>query len=273
MNIFKWRSKIFFRVAAAIIIAVVLHWTGALAPIESLAGRIFSPLLSRFHTLGQKFNQAAERRASQEELISRNEELQKQINDLVVANAKLSDSEQENKQLREYLKFFNEKRYEYHLASIISNENFLDAARYDQNIIIDKGIRDGIEVGQAVVNNQGMVLGKILETKDSFSRACLLTNSACKLAVAIQNENRAIGVTEGELGLSVKINFVSQNEKINIGDIIVTSGLEQGVPAGLVLGKVGRVNNQSNDVWQEIGVEPMVDLKNLSIVSIVRPIK
>ena len=77
--------------------------------------------------------------------------------------------------------------------------------------------------------------------------------------------------TAGDLGLTVKLNFVGQTEKINLGDIITTSGLEKDIPAGLVIGRVSQINNNQNDVWQNINIEPAVNFDNLRIVSVARP--
>jgi rod shape-determining protein MreC len=114
-------------------------------------------------------------------------------------------------------------------------------------------------------------VGKVFEAGDNSSKICLLTNANCKVAVSILNENRTIGVTAGDLGLTVKLNFVGQTEKINVGDTVVTSGLEKDVPAGLVVGHISQINNNQNDVWQNINIEPVVNFDNLRIVSVARP--
>jgi rod shape-determining protein MreC len=71
------------------------------------------------------------------------------------------------------------------------------------------------------------------------------------------------------MGLTVVMEFIPQTEDIRTGDVVVTSGLERNIPPGLVIGKVTEVNNKSNEVWQSVNIEPLVDLDELTIVAVV----
>jgi len=52
---------------------------------------------------------------------------------------------------------------------------------------------------------------------------------------------------------------------------VVTSGLEEKIPGGLVIGKVTKVNSDSNEVWQSADIEPLIDFDHLTMVSILLP--
>ncbi len=250
---------------------IFFHFIGLLSPFEKILIRISQPVFGKLYGFGSGWREEHNQAASQIDLNAKVNDLESQVSSLVVENARLKELEDENQKLREYLNFFGEKKNDYVLANVTSQENFLDAVKYGQNIIINKGSKNNLIPGLAVINGQGVVVGKVLEVKENSSRVCLLVNSSCKLAVSVLNQNRTIGVTEGDLGLTVKINFVGQTEKVNQGDIVVTSGLEKDIPAGLVLGRVSQINNNENDVWQNINVEPLVNFDNLGVVSVVLP--
>jgi rod shape-determining protein MreC len=80
-----------------------------------------------------------------------------------------------------------------------------------------------------------------------------------------------MGITEGDLGLTIKMNFIPQSDTINLDDTVITSGLGGNIPRGLVIGKVSQVNNRSNEIWQDVSIEPLINLNSLTIVSVLIP--
>jgi rod shape-determining protein MreC len=266
---FKSNWKKSARIIVVIGLLIFLHWIKVLRPLEDLLVRWSQPLFAKIYDISADWRGDYDNRHVNWE--QKAGELQKQVDDLTVANANLQSLQAENDKLRQYLNFFSQTKANYVLAKVISQENFLDAGKSGQDIVIDKGRKDNLYNGLVVVNESGVVVGKVLEAGDNSSKICLLTNANCKVAVSILNENRTIGVTAGDLGLTVKLNFVGQTEKINVGDTVVTSGLEKDVPAGLVVGHISQINNNQNDVWQNINIEPVVNFDNLRIVSVARP--
>ncbi|OIO08344.1 rod shape-determining protein MreC [Candidatus Falkowbacteria bacterium CG_4_10_14_0_2_um_filter_41_15] len=268
---FKNRIKPHIKIIVVAGLLIFLHFIGVLSPLERLTVKVSQPIFNKLYSLGSDWRKDYNQKNSQVDLNAKVNDLENELGTLVVANARLKDLENENQKLREYLNFFSQQQMNYILAKVTSQENFLDSVKYGQNIIINQGSVNNLIPGLVVINGQGVVVGKVLEVKENSARVCLLINNSCKLVVSILNQNRTIGVTEGNLGLTVKINFVGQTEKINQGDIVVTSGLEKDIPAGLVLGRVSQINNNENDVWQNINVEPLVNFDNLGIVSVVLP--
>ena len=71
--------------------------------------------------------------------------------------------------------------------------------------------------------------------------------------------------------LTVNMVFISQTEKIEIGNIVVASGLEKNIPRGLVIGRVSKVEKESNELWQSAVIEPIANLDELIIISVLLP--
>lgn len=208
---------------------------------------------------------------SKEELLKEVLELQEKLELSEAKLAKLNSIEDENENLRQYLNFFNSNSFDYILANILWQENLLNFSNHNQNIVINKGSDDGLRNGLVVVNESGVVIGKIIETNEKSSRVCLINNNFCKIAVSVNNSSGSVGLAEGDLGLSIKLHFVPQSEIINVGDNIITSGLEKDIPRGLAVGRINYVNQEVNDIWQEVNAESLFNANNLNIVSVIIP--
>ena len=249
----------------------VLYLTGAAGPVEKLFRTALNPALSRVYSWGAAVGGLFAGHAGQQELVAENSELRDELNKMIAENAGLKSLEQENRLLRENLRFFADSGKKYVLADVISRGDILGAVTQAENLVIDKGRGDGIAAGQAVVNSQGLLVGKVSSVKDSTAEVTLVINSYCKLsAMDMVNEN-ATGITEGELGLTVKMSFIPQDQAIAVGDTIVTSGLEEAIPRGLVIGRVSEVSGESNELWRTAQIEPLVNPNNLLIVSVIIP--
>lgn len=234
--------------------------------------RLFSNIINPGASFFRKNSQNLESsNGSKEELQKEVSSLQERLLKSEVELAKFNSTEEENSKLRQSLNFLNNTSLKYVVADVIWQENLLNFSHYNQNIVIDKGKRDGLYEGLPVVNEAGVIVGKIIAAEESSSRVCLINNSFCQMAVSLSNEERTVGLAEGDLGLSVKISFVSQSESVKVGDQVITSGLEKNIPRGLAVGRVNNVEQEVNDIWQKVNAEALFDVSNLSIVSVILP--
>jgi len=258
-------------VISLLTVAILLigHYSGLLKPIESMIFSAAQPLNKIFYSKSSKINQGSNQndRNFQEEFLACE---QKTIN-LAVDSAKTNELQDENNKLRSFIDFFSNHEYRKIYADVLAQEFLTEKSEARQNIIIDKGFKDGISVGLGVINENGVIVGKVVESKDRSAKICLVTSSSCKLAATLQNKDKTVGVSEGSLGLTIKMNFIPQTEKVNINDLAVTSGLGEVIPRGLLIGRVSEVMNKSNEIWQSATIEPLVDLNNLTIVAVVLP--
>lgn len=265
-----WKSRKFWRWLAAIVFIFLLHFLGASRPLENYLSVAIRPLGRSLHRLGSWF-QGQPSDSSAEELATALSRTQEQLARATVDQAQLQLLLEENAKLHQQLDFLNNNHYRAVSANIVSRQNLFDAAENAQDIILDKGANDGLHPGLGVINESGVIIGKIVEVKDNSARACLTTSADCQLAAAIINGSRTIGLSEGELGLTIKMNYIPQMEKIAPEDIVITSGLGDSIPRGLVIGRVSQVNNQSNEIWQDVTIEPVASLHDLTVVSVVLP--
>lgn len=253
------------------LVLIILHLIGVLRPLENIAITATKPLAGFLYKKGATINTTYEQNNSQKDIFTHNSVLEQEVARLTVANANFEELEEENKKLRAQLAFLSANKHKNVLANVISQDLIFDIREGDQDIVIDKGLKDGIREGLGVIDENGVIVGKVTEARDSLSKVCLTTNRNCKFAATILNQNRTMGLTEGDLGLTIKMNFIPQSDAIAIGNTIITSGLGGNIPRGLVIGKVSQVNNRSNEIWQDVNIEPLINLNSLTLVSVLIP--
>lgn len=256
---------------AVIGLLIFLYNLGFLKPLEGFLSKGVNPILSEMHKLGVNIKSRFGEQVDKATLLKENEDLKREAIALVEENARYKILEEENRLLRESLGFLKRNKLKYLMANVISQGEVGNLSGRTDTIFIDKGEKDGVKKNFGVVGSDGLILGKIVEVKDSSSMVYLNNNSRCKLAAAILDKNGTSGITEGELGLTIKMSFIPQSHEIKIGDIVVTSGLEEFIPRGLVVGRVRGVTKENNDLWQVAEIESMSKTNNLVIVSVILP--
>lgn len=275
----KLNVKKYLVLAAVILLLIFLHYAKLLNPLESFLNKSLKPVFSGFYSLSAGVNKTYSAETVKRDLAAELKQAEERINQLLVENANLRFLEEENSALRKHLNFLRKDNRRYLMAGIISRgELFGSSGQGNQSVVIDKGSRDGLAAGLAVVSStalgtssQGVIIGKIASVKEEIAEVYLVTNKNSKLAAAIFGESKTSGIASGDLGLTVKIDFIPQTENIKAGDIVATSGLEQSIPRGLVIGRVAKVSKENNEVWQTATVEPLLDLNGLAVVSILLP--
>ncbi len=183
------------------------------------------------------------------------------IDEMTVKNKTL---EQENLELRDQLSFKKKNLSSLITAEIVAKN--LDTA--DQVIVLNRGSNDGVKVDQPVIYGDGILVGKIIKTEESVSFARVLSDNQSKIAATILNNDHSLGVIEGGYGLSIKMSFIPRNENIITGDQVITSGLELGMPRGLIVGKVAAIENESYQPFQQAIITPAVDYEKVNFVGI-----
>jgi rod shape-determining protein MreC len=264
-NFFNKKSAF---LAAVIILLIFFHYVGLLKKPEGIIIGTLNPFSRFFYGLSLKISSSSGPAVGGEsqQII---DSLESQNRELVVENAELKNLEEENRLLRQQLNFFSNNKHAYILADIISYD--YSSLEQDQSLIINRGSNDGIVKGLVLTDSQGAVIGRITDVQDNISRACLINAASCKFTVSIQDEGKTSGIAEGDLGLSVKMNFIPMSESISEGSNVVTSGLEKNIPRGLVIGRVSNVSHENNEIWQSATIEPLADLRHLIFASIILP--
>ncbi len=250
---------------------IFLHLLGVLKPLERGLSVITKPIGARLHSWGTGLGISYDEKREKEGLLSEIARLESEAAKLAIDSARCLMIEEENNKLRNQLDFAASNDFQTIMANIIAKEGSLPAEENSRDIIIDKGSRDGLKFDMGVLSEEGIIIGKVVELKDNSARVCLTTSPGCQLAASLQNSDKTQGLTDGRLGLTIVMDYIPQLEKINVGDTVITSGLSSTIPRGLVVGRVTDVKSESNEVWQSATIEPLINLNNLTVVSVIIP--
>ena len=160
-----------------------------------------------------------------------------------------------DKHLKEELdkiKKIKDIEFQDNLDIIVSRVKYRDVYEYSNTLTIFKGTKNNVNVGDAVLTNNGLV-GIISKTYDYYSVVSLITNKKSNISVKI---NDAVGVLKMDEG-KVVVTSINNYKNINIGDEIYTSGLGN-LPDNIYVGKVKSVSLNDTEIEKVIEV----DIKN-----------
>ncbi|MCB9094250.1 MAG: rod shape-determining protein MreC [Halobacteriovoraceae bacterium] len=189
-----------------------------------------------------------------------NKVLKKQIEDLNEIIFQYEGVKKENNRLKELLKFGEEIKYEKVLAQVIG----WDSSGEFQTLRINKGLNDGIVRKSAVITSQGLV-GIVQSVSANYSDIITILDFNNKVDV-ILDRTRAHGILQGNANQICNLNYVVRSESVEIGDVVITSGLGTIYPKGIRIGTVVDVENSKYALTQDILVKPFVDFNKIEEV-------
>jgi rod shape-determining protein MreC len=194
-------------------------------------------------------------------------ELESRLSVLAVDQVRLRSLEEENRTLRAQARFLDQSGYDSVGARVISR----DVRGTRAVLTIDRGKDDSLEVGQAVITDDGIMIGKISSLQDRIATVELLTDPRSRVATAVQVKGQLAGVLEGRGNGAAVLTFIPSSETVVPDQLIVTAGTEEKVPGNLPLGIVNTVDAQPSDPFFSATVEPLVSLDRVVFVSVLRP--
>ena len=135
----------------------------------------------------------------------------------------------------------------------------LDLDAFRERVLVDKGARDGVFVGQAVLDSGG-VFGQVARVEQLTSEVILISDATHAIPVQInRNGLRTIAVGTGDMS-RLKLPYLSTSADVIVGDLLVTSGLGGGFPAGYPVGTVAEVKRDPAQSLADIDVRPAAAL-------------
>lgn len=120
-------------------------------------------------------------------------------------------------------------------------------------VTINSGDENNIKAGMPVIF-ENYIVGIVKEVGNGFSKVKLMSNPDIAIS-AITQESRARGIVTKSFGSNVIMRNILLDEKISIGDSVITSGEEDLIPKGLVIGKVVSVNFADKDILKQVNIE------------------
>ncbi|HDS15024.1 MAG TPA: rod shape-determining protein MreC [Proteobacteria bacterium] len=195
---------------------------------------------------------------------ARNQQLEKELARARYRLAELAEIKHENLRLHKLLQLKQrDSLLEQGLAAHVIGRQTDNLSHI---LIIDRGSRQGLKLNNPVFTPEGLV-GRIVTCAPLSAKVLLLLdqNSACDVIV---QRNRVRGILQGA-GKLCRLAHLQNSADVKIGDLLITSGLDNIFPKGMTVGTVISANRNENDLSQEIIVKPEFDLDTIEEVYIV----
>lgn len=193
-----------------------------------------------------------------------NTALHERLSTLESMNSTLLEHKSENERLRQMLKAVEERKFNVLTANIIG----FDSMSISGAIILDHGSNQGVQVEMPVIQGDNVV-GQIVAVSLNSSKALLITDPASAVDTIVQN-SRVRGTVRGMKKNSLcDLQYILPDDEVKVGDRLITSGMDQIFPKGLLVGIVSSVVKDSGSMFKKISLKPSVDFSKLESVLVI----
>ena len=203
-------------------------------------------------------------------LVQENENLRAQIAELEQELRENEQAKEENVKLRELLNLSQKNSsFVFESAKVVS----WNASNWANTFTISKGAESGLEIGDAVVTEYGVLVGTVSETGTNWATVDTVVDIGTSIGVLVGAEETS-AMLLGDYTLMnsqyMKISFVAESGQVITGDIVVTSGAGGAYPQGLILGTVSSVHTEAAGQIEYAVVEPFTDLDALTQIFVIK---
>lgn len=258
--------KILIVVICLSVIAIIITSLSKTSIFSSALGFITTPL----QNISTQFSNSAfgEMKESYQELSDKNSELEQKSSELLQHKSEYYELKRENEQYKNMLGLKEQNTdYEFASASVIGR----DPAELYFGLTINQGSLDGISLYDPVITDRGLV-GYISEVYSSYSKVTTILSPDANVS-AIDQVSLVTGILNGNISSSdnkmAYMKYVSEQDNVSFGDIIVTSGLGGVYPDNLLIGEVDTISRQENSVDLVVTVKPYEDIENVMNVFVI----
>jgi len=153
--------------------------------------------------------------------------------------------------------------YSYKAASVIGR----DPSPFLRYVVINVGSNEGVLPGMPVVTDKGLV-GRVEAVIGEAARVQLVTDAASAVDVSLQASNTE-AMLEGSVTGELSLNNISQDAVIQVGDVVLTSGLGGTYPPNLLVGQVVSIRKLQSELFQQAAIQPNVDFTRLQFILVI----
>ena len=249
-----------------------LGWTAG--PVGTAASYVFIPMQRGLTTVGNWISDKTYELASLKDVMKENEELKTQVDELSDELNTLKLEQYDTEDLRELLALdTGYSEYQKLSASVIGK----DAGNWFDTFLIDKGSKDGLAVGMNVITGRGLA-GIITEVGPNYAkvRAIIDDTSSVSGMVLSTSDNCIIKgnlQTMDERQMITFSNLKDTDNKVAVGDQVVTSYISSEYVQGLLIGYISELHVNSNNLTKSGLITPVVDFEHVKHVLVITDMK
>lgn len=253
-------------VALSVGLMVVDHRYQHLETARSFLAGAIAPLRYAVNMPSEWLGWTSQQVTSRGDLIDRVNELERTNLELRARQQRMVTLQAENRRLRALLESSAKRDDRVRVGELLS----VDLDPYRQQVVINKGERDGVYRGQPVIDAHG-VMGQVIHTSPITATALLISDPNHALPVQInRNGLRTIASGTGEPD-RLDLLYIPNSADIRVGDLVVSSGLGGRFPANYPVATVTQVERRPGQSFANVIAEPRAQLDRSREVLLVWP--
>lgn len=242
-------------------------------PLNTIGGYVVVPFQRGLSNVGTYILNKSEDFKSMQAIIDENAALKAQVEELTKENIKLGQDKYELTNLRALYELDHEyEEYNKIGAKIIAR----DTGNWYSNFVIDKGANDGVQIDCNVIAGNGLV-GRVVDVGPNYAKVtAIISDNVNTSAMVLATGDNLIVSGDLELMNRNVIAFsqlYDDENKVKVGDKIVTSNISDKYLPGLLVGYVDSSSTDSNNLTKSGTIIPAVDFRHLEEVLVVMDLK
>ena len=255
--------------AVAVLMSVMTYFSTTSAALPNLAGIIVSPFRSASAAIAETFGRWTGYFTEVDALREENRQLKLQIAEMEETVRQATFDREENAHLRN-LADLREQRRDLHFES--ARVLVQDSSNWYSQLTINKGTAHDLTVGDAVVTEEGDLLGVVTEAGLNWATVHTILDSESSIGALVFRSGGS-ALAQGDFSLMsrgcLSLNYLGTEPDVVAGDLIVTSGLGGYYPSQLVIGYVEEVRTGDDGLAQYAVLRPEMTLDGLTQVYVV----
>lgn len=253
----------------AILLCVLSVFSSSSAVLPNVAGTIATPFRTIGTAITNKIDEWFSYFTEFDTMKAENEQLKKELAQLEADIRQAEHDREENKLLRELLKLTEQRRdLSFESALIVER----DASNWASLLTVNKGTLNGISVGDCVIDQYGNLVGIISEAGLNWATVRTLLDSETGIGVRVFRSGQN-AVAQGDFALMnenrLALGYLSADSDVIGGDLIVTSGLGDYLPSGLVIGYVEELRTSDDGLSHRAIIVPETSIDDLTELFII----
>jgi rod shape-determining protein MreC len=234
---------------------------GARNLLEGTALRGLGPVARLVNGVGDAFASASNAARTRRQLLADNERLRAELLELRRSELRREGLEQENEELARALAFARRQGAGLRPVEVV----YADYGSWLRALIlhVGEGAAPAVRLNQPVLTDEGLV-GRVVRRAGAYVKVQLVNDRAAAVGVQLERSRRQ-GVLRGSKAGELLIDFVPRQAEIEVGERVLTAGIDGVYPRGIPVGTVAAVEPGS-EAFHRIVVRPAVDFSRLTFV-------
>ncbi|HAS4350970.1 TPA: rod shape-determining protein MreC [Vibrio cholerae] len=258
--------RLFFAVMLSASLMLADSRLGAFSHVRFLLNSLVAPIQYAADLPRVLFDDFYDSISSHQQLRENNQLLKREVLTLKSNLLLLEQYKEENQRLRKLLgsSFLRDEK------KVVTEVMAVDTSPYRHQVVIDKGRVDGVYEGQPIINEKGIV-GQVTFVAAHNSRVLLLIDPNTAIPVQnIRNDIRVIASGNGQTD-QIQLEHIPTSTDIEVGDMLVTSGLGGVYPEGYPVAIVSQVDKDTRRKFASIKADPVVEFDRLRYLLLIWP--